>query len=94
MIRDIEATASFTADAFNVLNRTNYSTYVGNVQSGFFQQPISALTARRSFIAYQKQAGYIGYVVVIGQLLPRIDSVFTETPILKRPLAAQGLNMK
>jgi Carboxypeptidase regulatory-like domain len=40
---------SFTlaVDAFNVTNRTNYSTYVGNIQSSFFDQPTAALPARR-----------------------------------------------
>jgi hypothetical protein len=34
-------------DAFNVTNRTNYMSYVGNVQSSFFEQPTAALPARR-----------------------------------------------
>ena len=40
---------SFTlaVDAFNVTNRTNYSSYVGNIQSSFFDQPTAALPARR-----------------------------------------------
>lgn len=46
-IRDKQPTVSFSADAFNILNRTNYSSYVGNTRSGFFQQPTSALPARR-----------------------------------------------
>jgi hypothetical protein len=44
---DRDPTVSFTADAFNILNRTNYSAYVGNIQSAFFQKPTSALPARR-----------------------------------------------
>lgn len=46
-IRDKEPTISLSADAFNILNRTNYSTYVGNIESEFFQKPTSALPARR-----------------------------------------------
>ena len=40
---------SFTlaVDAFNVTNRTNYSGYIGNIQSSFFDQPTAALPARR-----------------------------------------------
>jgi hypothetical protein len=34
-------------DAFNVTNRTNYMSYVGNVQSAFFGQPTAANPARR-----------------------------------------------
>ncbi|HLZ99497.1 MAG TPA: hypothetical protein VKP66_16295, partial [Steroidobacteraceae bacterium] len=35
------------ADAFNVLNRVNYSYYVGNLSSPFFGQAISAQAPRR-----------------------------------------------
>jgi hypothetical protein len=45
--RDKAPTATFAVDAFNSLNRTNYSAYTGNVQSQFFGQPTSALPARR-----------------------------------------------
>ena len=38
---------SLAADAFNITNRTNYTSYVGNVQSSFFEQPTAALPARR-----------------------------------------------
>jgi hypothetical protein len=38
---------TFAVDGFNVPNHTNYTTYVGNVQSAFFAQPTSALPARR-----------------------------------------------
>jgi hypothetical protein len=38
---------SMAVDAFNITNRTNYSSYVGNVQSSFFGQPTTALPARR-----------------------------------------------
>ena len=34
-------------DAFNVLNRVNYTGYVGNLSSPFFGQPTSAQAARR-----------------------------------------------
>lgn len=46
-IREKEPALSFALDAFNILNRANYSNYVGNIQSRFFQQPTSALPARR-----------------------------------------------
>jgi hypothetical protein len=38
---------SMAVDAFNVTNRTNYTSYVGNAQSSFFGQPTAALPARR-----------------------------------------------
>jgi Carboxypeptidase regulatory-like domain/TonB dependent receptor len=38
---------SMAVDAFNITNRTNYTSYVGNVQSSFFGQPTAALPARR-----------------------------------------------
>jgi hypothetical protein len=38
---------SVAIDAFNVTNRTNPTSYVGNVQSAFFDQPTAALPARR-----------------------------------------------
>jgi hypothetical protein len=38
---------SMAVDAFNITNRTNYTSYVGNVQSAFFAQPTAALPARR-----------------------------------------------
>jgi hypothetical protein len=38
---------TFAVDAFNVVNHTNYTTYVGNVQSSFFEQPTSTMPARR-----------------------------------------------
>jgi Carboxypeptidase regulatory-like domain len=44
---DKAPTATFAVDAFNSLNRTNYSAYVGNIQSQFFEEPTSALPARR-----------------------------------------------
>ena len=37
----------FFAQATNLLNRTNYLGYVGNMQSPFFLQPTSAMAARR-----------------------------------------------
>jgi hypothetical protein len=38
---------TFAVDAFNVPNHTNFAKYVGNVQSLLFEQPTSALPARR-----------------------------------------------
>ncbi len=38
---------SLSVDAFNVANRTNYSSYIGNVKSAFFEQPTAAMPARR-----------------------------------------------
>jgi hypothetical protein len=38
---------SMAIDAFNITNRSNYNSYVGNVQSSFFGQPTAALPARR-----------------------------------------------
>jgi hypothetical protein len=38
---------SLAVDAFNITNRTNYTSYVGNVQSSFFEEPTAALPARR-----------------------------------------------
>jgi acyl-CoA thioesterase FadM len=38
---------SMAVDAFNIANHANYTTYVGNVQSAFFEQPTAALPARR-----------------------------------------------
>jgi hypothetical protein len=38
---------SLAVDAFNITNRKNYTSYVGNVQSSFFEQPTAAMPARR-----------------------------------------------
>ncbi len=38
---------TFAVDAFNVPNHTSYARYIGNVRSKFFEQPVSALPARR-----------------------------------------------
>jgi outer membrane receptor protein involved in Fe transport len=38
---------ALTADAFNILNRVNYTGYVGNLSSPFFGMPVSARPARR-----------------------------------------------
>jgi hypothetical protein len=38
---------ALTADAFNVLNRVNYASYVGNLSSPFFGLPVSSHAARR-----------------------------------------------
>jgi hypothetical protein len=40
-------TFTFAVDAFNVPNHTNFTKYIGNVQSSFFEQPTSAFPARR-----------------------------------------------
>jgi hypothetical protein len=40
-------TFSLAVDAFNITNRTNYTSYVGNIQSSFFNQPTAAMPARR-----------------------------------------------
>jgi Carboxypeptidase regulatory-like domain len=47
--RAAEKPLSFTlaVDAFNITNRSNFTSYVGNVQSSFFEQPTAALPARR-----------------------------------------------
>jgi hypothetical protein len=39
--------ATFAMDAFNLTNRVNYSQHIGNEQSPFFGQSISALPPRR-----------------------------------------------
>jgi hypothetical protein len=41
-------TLALSVEAFNVLNRTNYANYVGNLSSPFFGQPVSAFPARRT----------------------------------------------
>jgi Carboxypeptidase regulatory-like domain len=38
---------SLAVDAFNITNRSNFTSYVGNVQSSFFEQPTATLPARR-----------------------------------------------
>ncbi|AEU37886.1 hypothetical protein AciX8_3594 [Granulicella mallensis MP5ACTX8] len=46
---------SFAVDGFNVTNHTNFTSYVGNIQSAFFEQPTAALPARRlQFSAHVK----------------------------------------
>jgi hypothetical protein len=44
-----EKTRSFSLaiDAYNITNRTNFTSYVGNVQSSLFEEPTAALPARR-----------------------------------------------
>ena len=37
----------FYLQAFNILNRVNYSSYVGNLRVDTFGQPVSAQAARR-----------------------------------------------
>lgn len=38
---------TFAIDAFNVTNNTNFTSYVGNVQSEFFEQPTAAASGRK-----------------------------------------------
>ena len=38
---------TFALDAFNVTNKVNYVTYIGNLSSPFFGQPVAAKPARR-----------------------------------------------
>jgi hypothetical protein len=38
---------TLSVDTFNLLNRVNYVTYVGNLSSPFFGQAVSAFPARR-----------------------------------------------
>jgi hypothetical protein len=45
--KDKGPTVTFAADAFNVLNRTNYSGLVGNQSSPFFGLAVSSRPARR-----------------------------------------------
>lgn len=45
--KDKSPILGFAVDAFNIPNRANYATYVGNVQSALFRQPTSSLPARR-----------------------------------------------
>jgi hypothetical protein len=40
-------TFKLSVDAFNVLNRTNYVSFVGNLSSPFFGLPVAARPARR-----------------------------------------------
>jgi hypothetical protein len=39
--------ARFSLDAFNVTNRVNYGSFVGNLSSPFFGEPVSARPPRR-----------------------------------------------
>jgi hypothetical protein len=41
------AVIGLSLESFNVLNHTNYVTYIGNLSSPFFGQPVSAFPARR-----------------------------------------------
>jgi hypothetical protein len=45
--KDKGPTATLGFDAFNVINRVNYTGYVGNLSSPFFGQPVAALPVRR-----------------------------------------------
>jgi hypothetical protein len=44
---DSDPHVSIAADGFNLPNHTNYTSYIGNVQSAFFGMPTAALPARR-----------------------------------------------
>lgn len=44
---DSDPHLSFSVDSFNLANRVNYTSYVGNIQSAFFGTPTAALPARR-----------------------------------------------
>lgn len=45
--RDASPALRLAVDAFNVLNRVNYSRFVGNLSSPFFGLPVAASSARR-----------------------------------------------
>jgi hypothetical protein len=45
--REAIRTMTFSLDAFNVLNRVNYGSFVGTVGSPLFGRPVSALAARQ-----------------------------------------------
>jgi hypothetical protein len=45
--KDSGPNMTFSVDAFNVLNRVNYTSFVGNLSSPFFGRPVSAQPARR-----------------------------------------------
>lgn len=45
--RDSDPHMSLAVDGFNLPNHTNYTSYVGNIQSAFFGKPTAALPARR-----------------------------------------------
>jgi hypothetical protein len=45
--REATRTMTFSLDAFNVLNRVNYGSFVGTVGSPLFGRPVSALAARQ-----------------------------------------------
>lgn len=45
--KDKGPTATLGFDAFNVLNRVNYATYIGDLSSPFFGKPVSAQPPRR-----------------------------------------------
>ena len=45
--REATRTMTFCVDAFNVLNRVNYGSFVGTVGSPLFGRPVSALAARQ-----------------------------------------------
>lgn len=44
---DVSSALSFAVDAFNITNTTNYTSYVWNMQSSFFERPTASLPARK-----------------------------------------------
>jgi outer membrane receptor protein involved in Fe transport len=51
--KDKGPTLTLGFDAFNVLNRVNYVTYIGNLSSPFFGKPIAAQPSRRLQVSFR-----------------------------------------
>jgi hypothetical protein len=51
--KDKGPTATLGLDAFNVLNKVNYVSYIGVVSSPFFGEPVSAQPARRVQVSFR-----------------------------------------
>jgi hypothetical protein len=51
--KDEGVKATFAVDAFNVLNRVNYSGYVGNLSSPFFSRAVAAQPPRRLQLSFR-----------------------------------------
>ena len=45
--KDKSPAVTLSLESFNLLNRTNYASYVGNLSSPFFGRPVAAFPARR-----------------------------------------------
>ncbi|HTM50946.1 MAG TPA: hypothetical protein VL285_19755, partial [Bryobacteraceae bacterium] len=45
--KDSGPSMTFSLDAFNALNRVNYTSFAGNLSSPFFGRPVSAQPGRR-----------------------------------------------